>query len=83
MFIFYYNKIFRMRGPELAFMNLYEFVALISIIPIPKDEDNPIDNNEGKNKSDIHELPINEKKNTYKNVGRWKNKIYYFRNQLT
>ena len=52
-----------MRGPELAFMNLYEFVALISIIPIPKDEDNPIDQSE---RQTVTKTVVNKKPNLIK-----------------
>ena len=27
-----------MRGQELEFLNLYEFIAIIAIIPLPKDK---------------------------------------------
>jgi len=40
-----------MRGKQLEFLNLYEFVAMIAIIPLPKDNNKmlevTVDNNEG------------------------------------
>lgn len=70
-----------MRGPDLAFMNLYEFVAIISIIPIPKNNDDSMEKDEKTIKSDLDELQIDEYNSTTKNLGRWKNKIYYFPKQ--
>ena len=67
-----------MRGPELAFMNLYEFVAIIIIIPFPNEKNNIDKKTINQNKTDIEEEPIPEQENTNKNIGRFNNKIYYF-----
>jgi len=67
-----------MRGPELAFMNLYEFVAIIIIIPIPNEKKNIDKKIINQNKTNIEEEPIPQQENTIKNIGRFNNKIYYF-----
>jgi hypothetical protein len=81
-----------MRGHELEFLNLYEFIAIIAIIPLPKDKSNILEKSEDKqneNKTLLGEKQLDEEEdldNTcmsqkdlkIRNLGRWNNKIYYF-----
>jgi len=49
-----------MRGPDLAFLNLYDFVGMITIIPLPKKDDiitkDKDENNNNNTNSDIQNL---------------------------
>ena len=80
-----------MRGHELEFLNLYEFIAIIAIIPLPKDTNNIHDKSEDKLKENITligEKQLDEEEDNdntcmsqkdlkIRNLGRWNNKIYY------